>query len=115
MVYQQVKNLDYPGLTKREIDLEIQGDGSETRSFCVVTDGGRGCFLAGEFGENGNIYHVGTEEEVSIKHLVETIGKYFRVKVNVVSGELRAGCTPRRCPAIGKLQNFGKKMALSVS
>jgi UDP-glucose 4-epimerase len=72
-----------------------------------VTDGGRGCFLAGEFGENGNIYHVGTEEEVSIKHLVETIGRYCGVKVNVVAGELRAGGTPRRCPAIGKLQKLG--------
>ena len=79
------------GLTKKEIDLVIQGDGSETRSFCDVTDGGRGCFLAGEFGENGNIYHVGTEEEVSIKQLVETIGKYCGVKVNVVPGELTSG------------------------
>jgi UDP-glucose 4-epimerase len=95
------------GLAKKEIDLQIQGDGSETRSFCDVTDGGRGCFLAGEFGESGNIYHVGTEEEVSIKHLVETIGKYCGVKVNVVPGELRAGGTPRRCPAIGKLRELG--------
>ena len=58
-------------------------------------------------GENGNIYHIGTEEEVSIKHLVETIGKCCGVKVNVVPGELRAGGTPRRCPAIGKLQKLG--------
>ena len=95
------------GLTKKEIDLPIQGDGSETRSFCDVTDGARGVFLAGELGENGNIYHIGTEEEVSIKQLVETIGKYCGVKVNVVPGELRTGGTPRRCPAIGKLRELG--------
>ena len=44
---------------------------------------------------------------MSIKHLVETIGKYCGVDVNVVAGELRAGGTPRRCPAIGKLQKLG--------
>lgn len=95
------------GLTKNEIDLQIQGDGSETRSFCDVTDGARGCFLAGEHGENANIYHIGTEEEVSIKHLVETIGKACGVMVNVIPGELREGGTSRRCPAIGKVQALG--------
>ena len=95
------------GLTKTEIDLQIQGDGSETRSFCDVTDGGRGCFLAGEHGENGNIYHIGTEEEVSIKHLVETIGRACGVTVNVIPGELRAGGTSRRCPSIAKVQKLG--------
>ena len=95
------------GLKKTEIDLPIQGDGSETRSFCDVTDGARGAFLAGERGNSGEIYHVGTEEEVSIRHLVETIGKFCGVKVNVVPGELRAGGTPRRCPAIGKLRTLG--------
>ena len=28
-------------------------------------------------------------------------------KVNVIPGELRPGGTPRRCPAIGKLQELG--------
>jgi len=95
------------GLELKELDLPIQGDGSETRSFCDITDGARGAFLAGEHGENGNIYHVGTEEEVSIRHLVETIGDVMGVKINVVPGELRAGGTPRRCPSIEKLRGLG--------
>ena len=95
------------GLKTTEIDLPIQGDGSETRSFCDVTDGACGAFIAGEKGDNGHIYHIGTEEEVTIKHLVETIGQACGVKVNVVPGELRKGGTSRRCPAIGKLQSLG--------
>jgi nucleoside-diphosphate-sugar epimerase len=95
------------GLTKTKINLPIQGDGSETRSFCDVTDGARGVFLAGEKGKNGNIYHVGIEEEVSIKHLVESIGFWLGVKINVIPGELRAGGTSRRCPSISKLQMLG--------
>lgn len=95
------------GLELKEIDLPIQGDGSETRSFCDITDGARGAFLSGERGENGNIYHVGTEEEVSIRTLVETIGDVMGVKINVVPGELRAGGTPRRCPSVEKLRGLG--------
>ncbi len=95
------------GLKKKQIDLPIQGDGSETRSFCDVRDGARGAFIAGEKGENGNIYHVGTEEEVSIRHLVESLGRVLGVEVNIIPGELRAGGTPRRCPAIGKLRTLG--------
>ncbi|MAB83636.1 MAG: NAD-dependent dehydratase [Phycisphaerae bacterium] len=95
------------GLELKEIDLPIQGDGSETRSFCDITDGARGAFLSGEHGENGNIYHVGTEEEVSIRTLVETIGDVMGVKINVVPGELRAGGTPRRCPSVEKLRGLG--------
>ncbi len=87
--------------------MPIQGDGSETRSFCDVRDGARGAFIAGEKGENGNIYHVGTEVEVSIRHLVESLGRVLGVTVNIIPGELRAGGTPRRCPAIGKLRTLG--------
>ncbi|PCI38938.1 MAG: NAD-dependent dehydratase [Elusimicrobia bacterium] len=95
------------GLTKTEIDLPIQGDGSQTRSFCDIADGARGVFLAGEKGKNGAIYHIGTDEEVTIKHLVETIGKSCGVSVNVVPGERREGGTSRRCPAIGKIRELG--------
>ncbi|NQU05874.1 MAG: SDR family NAD(P)-dependent oxidoreductase [Calditrichaeota bacterium] len=94
-------------LTKTAIDLPIQGDGSETRSFCDVIDGAHGCYLAGEFGENGQIYHVGKDEEVTIRHLVESIGKIMGVQINLVPGELRAGGTPRRCPSIEKLRGLG--------
>jgi UDP-glucose 4-epimerase len=97
------------GLKKKAIDLVIQGDGSETRSFCDVTDGAKGAYIAGQKGGNGEIYHVGTEEEVSIKRLVETIGKVMGISINIIPGELRAGGTPRRCPSVNKLSQLGYK------
>ena len=97
------------GLKKKAIDLVIQGDGSETRSFCDVTDGAKGAYIAGQKGGNGEIYHVGTEEEVSIKRLVETIGKVMGISINIIPGELRAGGTPRRCPSVKKLSQLGYK------
>lgn len=95
------------GMQQKSIDLEIQGDGSETRAFCFVTDGAAGARIAGEQGEPGEIYHLGTPEEISIRHLVELIGKTMGIEINVVPGPLRKGGTPRRCPDITKLSALG--------
>jgi nucleoside-diphosphate-sugar epimerase len=94
-------------LADRRIALPIQGDGSDTRSFCFVSDGARGAFLAGERGAPGEIYHVGTEREVSIKFLVEEIGRVLGVELAIQPGPAAKGGTSRRCPAIGKLAALG--------
>ncbi|GAB4063290.1 NAD-dependent epimerase/dehydratase family protein [Angustibacter speluncae] len=95
------------GLTKTAIDLPIQGDGSETRSFCFVTDGSAGAHLVGERGAPGEIYHLGTERELSIADLVRLIGSSLGVEVTPVPGPLRAGGTTRRCPDITKARALG--------
>ncbi|MHC4946782.1 MAG: NAD-dependent epimerase/dehydratase family protein [Planctomycetota bacterium] len=102
------------GLKKSRIDLPIQGDGSETRSFCHVDDGARGALIAGEQGGSGEIYHVGTEREITIRRLVEMLGEVLGVGIDVVPGELRAGGTPRRCPCIAKLAALGYEPQVSL-
>ncbi|NEM05901.1 NAD-dependent epimerase/dehydratase family protein [Geodermatophilus normandii] len=95
------------GLTRRTVDLPIQGDGTETRSFCYIEDGARGAFLAGEHGANGEIFHVGTERELPIRQLVELIGVALGVSITVRPGAPRPGGTSRRCPDISKLRGLG--------
>ncbi|NLT55950.1 MAG: NAD-dependent epimerase/dehydratase family protein [Actinomycetales bacterium] len=102
------------GLTRPSIDLVIQGSGEETRSFCFVTDGSRGALIAGDRGTPGEIYHVGTERELPIRRLVEMIADVLSIKVTIVSGELREGGTPRRCPDIGKLRALGYEPEVSL-
>jgi nucleoside-diphosphate-sugar epimerase len=102
------------GLTKKAIDLEIQGTGEETRSFCFVTDGSYGALVAGEHGKSGEIYHIGTERELSIKRLIEMIGEAAGVTVTTVPGALRAGGTTRRCPDISKLRTLGYEPKVSL-
>ncbi len=102
------------GLRRRAIDLTIQGDGSETRSFCFVTDGSRGAYVVGERGQSGEIYHLGTEREISIRALVELIGASLDVEVTIVPGELRAGGTTRRCPDITKARALGYEPQVSL-
>ena len=95
------------GLTRKVIDLPLQGDGSETRSFCYIDDGARGALIAGEQGDPGEVYNVGTERESSIRELVEITGDALGVRVNLVPGAKPAGGTSRRCPDMSKLRSLG--------
>jgi nucleoside-diphosphate-sugar epimerase len=89
------------------LDLTIQGEGHETRAFCEVRDFTRGLLAIVDRGEDQNVYHIGTNEEVSIRQLCAAIGKELGREIRIVPSEVRAGGTPRRCPDIGKLQKLG--------
>ncbi|MCA9543519.1 MAG: hypothetical protein KC613_03985, partial [Myxococcales bacterium] len=69
---------------------------------------------AGMEGGPGEIYHLGVEEEVSIRDLILGLGEALGVTLNLVPGELRAGGTNRRCPAIGKLRGLGYTPQVSL-
>jgi len=53
--------------------LHVTGDGSQTRTFCYVDDIISGLLLVMEKGKKGEIYNLGSEEEVSIETLAEKI------------------------------------------
>jgi UDP-glucose 4-epimerase len=89
------------------VKVAIQGDGSETRSFCHVDDFIAGLLVATERGAGGEIFHVGTEEEISVADLLRRVGRALGVRVELVAGERTAGSTPRRCPSIAKLAALG--------
>jgi len=89
------------------VRLPIQGTGQERRSFVYVDDAIAGILRIVERGEHLQIYHVGTEEEVSIERLAIEIGKRLGRAVQVVPGALQPGSTPRRCPSIAKLRQLG--------
>ena len=95
------------GLTHKQIDLEIQGTGEETRAFCYVDNGVDGTILCGEKGADGAIYHIGEMREISILKLVRMMGDGLGLRINVVPGPLQAGGTPRRCPDTTKLGTLG--------
>ena len=95
------------GLTRREIELPIEGDGSDTRAFCFITDGARGARIAGDLGGSGEVYHLGTPEEITISELVGLIADIMRVSVDMKRGVRPQGSTPRRCPDITKLRALG--------
>lgn len=103
------------GLTRAEIELPIQGDGLDTRAFCEIRDGARGAYLAGVEGGAGEIYHLGTQEEVSIAALIHQIGAALGVRLHLQPGPRRAGGTSRRCPDITKLAGLGYEPQISLA
>jgi len=91
------------------LHLPIQGKGAETRSFVYVDDFIDGLELIERKGRHRAIYHIGTQEEISVKTLAEAIGRCFGRKVVTVPGPAPEGGTPRRCPDITKMRKLGYK------
>ena len=75
----------------------------QTRAFCYISDAVEGTVLAMENERsNGEIYHIGTEDEITIEELIKTTGKYFGFSGEYDNAPTYPGSTARRCPDISK-------------
>jgi nucleoside-diphosphate-sugar epimerase len=86
-----------------KVPFEIQGDGSQTRSFCHIDDLVQGVLTMRAKGEHLGIYHVGTLEEVTIGDVARRVAAHAGRELEFVVQPAPAGGTQRRCPDIGKL------------
>jgi UDP-glucose 4-epimerase len=88
-------------------DFPIQGDGEETRAFCYVEDVVDGILCMYDKGATRQVYHIGNDEEVSIRQLALLVGSTLGRTLSVVPGPLSEGGTRRRCPDISRLRSLG--------
>ncbi len=95
--------------------VPIQGTGEETRAFVLIEDLVKGVMCMLERGEHLGIYHIGTEDEISIAALTQQIARCFGREVRLEPGKLPAGGTTRRCPNIGKLRALGYAPSVPLS
>jgi nucleoside-diphosphate-sugar epimerase len=100
--------------TKGKIMFPIQGAGNETRSFVFIDDMIAGLMTLIEKGEHLGIYHIGTEDEITIEGLAKQVAHCFGREIQILPGELRAGGTVRRCPSIKKIRALGYTPAVSL-
>lgn len=85
-------------------DIVAHGDGTQTRSFCYVSDMVEGLFKA-MFSEKtaGEVFNLGNPEEYTIKDLAEKITKMTNSKSHITfSGKFRPDDPMRRQPDITK-------------
>lgn len=85
---------------------------AQTRAFCYIADAVRGFMVAREHGIHGQIYNVGTQEEVAIVNLARLIAAQAKCKLIIKSMDGPVGSeggTQRRCPDISKLAQLGYK------
>ena len=100
--------------SKTELQFPIQGSGEETRAFVYIDDFTAGLMKIFENGANQQIYHIGTEEELSVRRLVQHVADTFGVKVDIQAGQAPTGATSRRCPNISKLRQLGYVPEVSI-
>ena len=60
-----------------------------------------------EKGEHLGIYHIGTQEEVTIRALAEQTVQYFDRDPQIVAGPAAEGGTLRRCPDTSRIRALG--------
>lgn len=89
-------------------DLEIYGDGSQTRTFCYVDDNVDACLatLAGRQGVNETI-NIGSDENFTVLELAEMIVEVTQSKSQIVHlPPLEDGDMTRRLPDITKMRGL---------
>lgn len=89
------------------IKLPIQGDGSSTRSFIFIDDFTEAIVNLINKGVHKNIYNIGTDEEISIKKLVDLISTVSATEIKIVKGFQPEGGVQRRCPDVSKMKKLG--------
>ena len=99
----------------KKIILKIQGSGNETRAFCYIDDAIDGIIRVLKKGKNNEIYNVGTNQEISIKELIEKIGYLLNLKIIIKTSKIKSGSAMRRNPNINKIKKLGYKSKFSIS
>ena len=75
----------------------------QTRAFCYISDAVKGTVLAMEQpGTNGEIYHIGTQDEITIGDLIHYSGELMNFNGTYENAPTYPGSVSRRCPDITK-------------
>ena len=96
-------------------DFPILGDGTQTRSFIYIDDFIDALTLIGEVAAKSGIYHIGTQDEITIMELANEIASLCNINIRVVPSAPPLGETDRRCPNISKLSALGFEPNFSLS
>lgn len=87
---------------KGEEPFKVYGH-DQTRAFCYISDAVKGTVLAMEQpGTNGQIYHIGTQEEITIGDLIRYAGELMGFTGTYEDAPTYPGSVSRRCPDITK-------------
>lgn len=86
---------------KGETPFKVYGH-DQTRAFCYIDDAVKGTIAAMEKGGNGETYHIGTQEEITIEALIKHSGAVMGFKGTYENAPTYPGSVSRRCPDITK-------------
>jgi GDP-L-fucose synthase len=87
----------YEAQQRGEKELAVWGDGSPTREFLYSTDAARGIVLATQKYDEALPVNLGTNQEITIKNLVETICELMDFTGEIIWQTDKPNGQPRRC------------------
>ena len=90
-------------------ELEIQGDGKQTRAFCYIEDFASAFNLVISEKSEYQIYNIGVDQETSILNLAKRLLEISGIKKTITTSTSNAGETLRRCPDISLITSLGFK------
>lgn len=96
-------------------DFSVQGDGTESRSFCFISDAIDGMMLMSEKDEGKNqIFNIGNSKETTINDLIIHLEKIYGKKINPKFTFFKNAGTKRRVPDLSKIEKIGYKPKVSL-
>ena len=96
-------------------EFQVEGDGTESRSFCYIDDAIKGTILANnEKNSSNRIFNVGNPEETTINELILQLSKISGIKIKPKYKPKKLSGTKRRQPDIKKLNSIGFKPEISL-
>lgn len=98
----------------QKLPFEIQGDGMQTRSFIYIDDFTDGLMRVIDQGAHNEIYHIGTQDEVSMRELASRMARLLGHELEFKTLEEPMGATRRRLPDTTKLKALGFKPKVSL-
>jgi nucleoside-diphosphate-sugar epimerase len=79
----------------------------QTRTFNYISDAVNGTILAMEKPDtNGEIFHIGSEDEITIETLIKTVGEMMGFEGDYMNAPTYPGSVARRCPDITKARRL---------
>lgn len=92
----------------------LKGNGSQTRSFCHISDFVTGFELILNTNNAREIFNIGTREEVSISYLAHVIATSMGREIRFSTSAPPVGETNRRVPDISKLEHLGFTQTITL-
>lgn len=114
----QSEDFVVPRFLKRALknqDIEIYGDGSQTRTFCFVDDNVEACLKFHNDDQEADTVNIGSDDEISILALAERIIKITNSKSKILfKPSLPEGDMAGRRPDISKMRRLLKRELTSL-
>ena len=101
-------------VAEKSNNVELKGDGSQSRSFCHISDFVQGFGLLLNADIERETFNLGTREEVTISHLAGVIASSLGREIEFSTSIAPTGETNRRVPDISKIESLGFSQSMKL-